>query len=93
MALWNDDSKGKINLMQDWASAIPKGGFPYKKKIWTWHLYMHLDMALKMMKFGFEKNWVVQTSSKNKALQFQKEVMLILLMELAHKCVSKVSSH
>ncbi len=45
---WNGDNKVKINLMQDWASATPKGGFPYKKKIWTWHLYMHLDMALKM---------------------------------------------
>lgn len=32
---WNGDNKVKINLMQDWASATPKGGFPYKKKIWT----------------------------------------------------------
>jgi hypothetical protein len=82
--------------MQDWAIATPKGGFPYNKKIWTWHLYMHLDMALKMTKFGFEKIWVVQTSSKNKTLQFQMEVMLILVMEVfgpTHKCVSKVSSH
>jgi len=45
---------------------------------------MHLDMALKMTKFGFEKEMSssnVLSSSKNKTLQFQKEVMLMTLSD------------
>jgi hypothetical protein len=29
---WNGDNKVKINLMQDWASPTPKGGFPLQEK-------------------------------------------------------------